>query len=121
MPQEVYNHDTDQQHQQTHCELEKTLVGAACEVPGEVRYAGVYVCLNHALLLALDERTNTLMGLVLSLDRLAEAPDLRADELRLRRLKHQIKEAEHQLRISRLELDLAHMQYVGVTMSKPKS
>ncbi|HET7479554.1 MAG TPA: hypothetical protein VFJ72_08590 [Rubrobacteraceae bacterium] len=66
--------------------------------------------MNHALLIALDERANTLMDVVFTLDRLAEAPDLRADELRLRRLKHQIEEAEYQLRISRMELDLARMR-----------
>ncbi len=110
MPQEAYNYDTDQQNQRTHCEFSTTLMGTACEGPGEVRYAGVCVCVNHALLLALEERTNTLMSVVLSLDRLVEAPDPRADDLRLPRLKHQIREAEYQLRFSRLELDLARMQ-----------
>lgn len=112
MPQEAYNHDNYRRNtdQRTRCEFGTTLMGTTCEGPGEVRYAGVRLCLNHALLLALEERTNTLMGVVFSLDRLAEAPDLRADELRAQRLKRQIREAENQLRFSRLELDLALMQ-----------
>lgn len=111
MPQDAYNQYNNQWNtDRTHCEFNKTLMGAACEVPGEVRYAGVCLCLNHALMLALEERVDILMGVVFSLDRLAEAPDLRADELRLPRLRHQIKEAEDQLRFSRLELDLARMQ-----------
>lgn len=113
MPKEAYNRGNDQRNtDRTHCEFAKTLTlrGAACEVPGEVRYAGVCVCLNHAILLALEERVDILMGALFSLDRLAQAPDRRADELRLPRLKHQIKEAENQLRFSRMELDLARMQ-----------
>ena len=112
MPQEAHDHDNDPRNtdRRIHCEFSTTLMGTACEGPGEVRYAGVCVCLNHALLLALEERTDTLMDVVFSLDRLAEAADLHADELGLRRLKHQIREAENQLRFSRLELDLARMQ-----------
>lgn len=112
MPREAYKQDGSQRNvnQLVHCESSTTLMGAPCEAPGEVRYAGVCVCLNHALLLALDERADTLMSLVLSLDRFAETPEVRADELRWRRLKHQIKDTEYQLRISRLELDLARMQ-----------
>lgn len=112
MPQEAQDHDAEQRStdRRTLCEYERTLTGTVCEEPGEIRYAGVFVCQEHAPLLALEERTDILMGTLLSLDREVEIPEVREDELRLRRLKHRIEDIEQQLRINRLELDLARMQ-----------
>lgn len=112
MPQKSHEHATRQRNtdQRTRCEYERALTGAACEESGEIRYAGVCACTKHAPLLALEERTDILMGTLLSLDGLMEAPGVREDELRSRRLKHRIEDVEQQLRFNRLELDLARMQ-----------
>ena len=50
------------------CEVEKTLKGGYCELPGKLELAGVLVCERHARVLEAQDRKALLEGIVLSLE-----------------------------------------------------
>ena len=50
------------------CEVEKTLRGGVCELPGNVGFEGLVLCERHAGVLEAQDRRAILEGIVSSLD-----------------------------------------------------
>jgi len=57
---------------QSHCEIEKTLLGVVgegeCRDPGEVLYSGALLCRSHAALLELEDQAQAVLGSVFQMD-----------------------------------------------------
>jgi hypothetical protein len=88
--------DTNEQsaNQQPRCEIDKV----------EVQLDGRLLCVSHAELLRLKNRSETKLGTVFEMDQWLESVDGEADELRVRRIEHQRKEVVEQLRFDRLRI-----------------
>jgi hypothetical protein len=91
---------------QPRCELDHTLKGECCEKRGEVRLDGLLLCERHALQLMLEDRADTLLGIVLVSGRVLQSAEIRADALRAHRVELQQEEAIEQLRFTRTQLEL---------------
>ena len=50
------------------CEVEKTLRGGVCELPGKIGFKGLAICERHARVLEAQDRRALLEGIVLSLE-----------------------------------------------------
>ena len=105
MAQEV---DTNEQsaNQQPRCEIDKILTAEGeCRRLGEVQLDGRLLCVSHAELLRLKDRSETMLGTVFEMDQWLESVDGEADELRVRRIEHQRNEIVEQLRLNRMHID----------------
>src|SRR5215218_8007645 len=101
--------DTNQQSadQQPHCEIDKILTAEGeCRRLGEVQVDGSVLCVSHAKLLRLKDRSETMLGTVFEMDQWLESVDGEADELRVRRIEHQRNEVVEQLRFDSLRIGL---------------
>ena len=106
MAQEV---DTNEQsaNQQPRCEIDKILTAEGeCRRLGEVQLDGRLLCVSHAELLRLKDRSETMLGTVFEMDQWLESVDGEADELRVRRIEHQRNEIVEQLRLNRMHIEL---------------
>ena len=106
MAQEV---DTNEQSadQQSRCDIDKILTAEGeCRRLGEVQVDGSVLCVCHAELLRLKERSETMLGTVFEMDQWLESVDGEADKLRVRRIEHQRNEIVEQLRFDSLRIGL---------------
>jgi hypothetical protein len=94
--------------QQPRCEIAKTLIEEGeCQRLGEVQLDGSVLCVAHAELLRLGERSEALLGEVFKMDMwLEKSADGQADELRVRRAEHHRNELVEQLRFNRARMEL---------------
>jgi hypothetical protein len=103
--------DTNEQFadQQPRCEIGKAFTAEGeCQRLGEVQLNGSRVCVTHAELLRLGERSEALLGEVFKMDEWLESVDGQADELRVRRAEHHRNELVEQLRFNRTRIGLIH-------------
>src|SRR5215203_1271765 len=103
--------DTNQQSadQQPPCEIDKILTAEGeCRRLGEVQVDGSVLCVSHAKLLRLKDRSETMLGTVFEMDQWLESVDGQADELRVRRAEHHRDELVEQLRLNRTQIGLIH-------------
>ena len=101
--------DTNEQStdQQSRCEIDKILTQEGeCQRLGEVQFDGSLLCVSHADLLRLKDRSETMLGVVFEMDQWLESVDGQADELRVRRIEHQRNEVVEQLRFDRTQIGL---------------
>ena len=101
--------DTNEQFadQQPRCEIDKTLIAEGeCRRLGEIQLDGSLLCVAHAELVRLRERSEALLGDVFKMDEWLESVDGEADELRVRRAEHHRNELVEQLRFNRTRIDL---------------
>ena len=93
--------------QQPRCEIGKTLIAEGeCQRLGEVQLDGSLLCVAHAELLRLAQRSEALLGEVFKMDQWLESVDGQADELRVRRAEHHRNELVEQLRVNRTRMEL---------------
>src|SRR3954453_10685664 len=79
----VYPEDTNKQFtdQRPRCEIGKTLIAKGdCRRLGEVQLDGSLLCVAHAELLRLGERSETMLGKVFEMDQWLESVDGEVDE-----------------------------------------
>jgi hypothetical protein len=95
---------------QPRCEFDHTLKGVCCEKRGEVSLDGLLLCERHAMQLTLEERADTLQGIVLVSGRVLQSADIREDALRAHRVELQREEAIEQLRFTHTQLQLLRME-----------
>ena len=101
--------DTNEQsaNQQPRCEIDKILTAEGeCLRLGEVQLDGSVLCVGHAELLRLKDRSETMLGTVFEMDQWLESIDGEADELRVRRIEHQRNEIVERLRFDSLRIGL---------------
>ena len=102
--------DTNKQFitdQQPRCEIGKTLIAEGeCQRLGEVQLDGSVLCVAHAELLRLQNRSETMLGEVFQMDEWMDSVDGEADELRVRREGHHRNELVEQLRFNRTRIEL---------------
>jgi hypothetical protein len=101
--------DTNEQSadQQIHCEIDKFLIAEGeCLKPGEVELDGSVLCVRHAKLLKLEDRSKLMLGVVFKMDQWLESVDGQADELSVRRIEHQRNEVVEELRLDRIRIGI---------------
>jgi hypothetical protein len=101
--------DTNEQSTDQHsrCEIDKIRKAEGeCRRLGEVHFDGRLLCVRHAELLRLEDRSETMLGVVFEMDQWLESVDGQADELRVRRIEHQRNEVVEQLRLDRRQIGL---------------
>src|SRR5215218_9597905 len=101
--------DTNEQstNQQPRCEIDKILTAEGeCRRQVEVQLDGRLLCVRHAELRRLKNRSETMLGTVFEMDQWLESVDGEADELRVRRIEHQRNEIVEQLRLDRTHIGL---------------
>src|SRR5215217_6039345 len=101
--------DTNEQSadQQIRCQIDKILTAEGeCLRPGKVQLDGRLLCVSHAELLRLKDRSETMLGTVFEMDQWLESVDGEADELRVRRIEHQRNEIVEQLRFDSTKIRL---------------
>jgi hypothetical protein len=101
--------DTNEQFadQQSRCEIDKILTQEGeCRRLGEVQLEERPLCVRHAKLLTLKNRSETKLGMVFEMDQWLESVEGQADELRVRRVEHQRNEVVEQLRFDRTQIAL---------------
>ena len=104
-PEEVANQQFADQ--QSRCEIAKTFIAEGeCQRLGEVQLNGSLLCVAHAELLKMRERSEALLGEVFRMDAWLESVDGQADELRVRRAEHHRNELVEQLRFNRTRIEL---------------
>src|SRR5215203_1434580 len=99
--------DTNEQSadQQPRCEIDKILTEEGeCLRLGEVQVDGSVLCVSHAELLRLKDRSETMLGTVFEMDKWLESVDGEADEFRVRRIEHQRNEIVEQLRFDSIKI-----------------
>jgi hypothetical protein len=67
---------------------------------------GSLLCVRHAELLRLEDRSETMLGMVFEMDQWLETVDSQTDELRARRVEHQRNVVVEQLRFNRTRIGL---------------
>jgi hypothetical protein len=93
--------------QQPRCEIGKTLIAEGeCRRLGEVQLDGSVLCVHHAELLRLEDRSETMLGKVFEMDQWLDSVDGEADELRVRRAEHHRNELVEQFRFNRTRISL---------------
>ena len=105
----VFPEDTNEQfaNQQLRCEIGKTLMAEGeCLKLGEVQLDGGLLCVAHAELLRLVERSEGLLGEVFKMDEWLESAAGQTTALRVRRAEHHRNELVEQLRFNRTGMDL---------------
>jgi hypothetical protein len=92
-------------NQQLRCEIDKILTAEGeCLRLGEVQLDGRLLCVSHAELLRLKDRSETMLGTVFEMDQWLESVEGEADELRVRRIEHQRNEVVEHLRFDSLRI-----------------
>ncbi len=104
VPQEGANEHTADQH--PYCAIDKTLIGEQCQRPGEVRLNGYLLCVRHAELLKLEDRSETLLGTVSEMDKWLDDTHNHMNELRWRRVLRQRDEVVEELRSIRTQIEV---------------
>src|SRR5215210_3349391 len=105
-PEDTFKQFADQQPR---CEIGNTFTAEGeCQRLGEVQLDGSLLCVAHAELLRLRERSEALLGEVFKMDEWLESVDGQADELRVRRAEHHRTELVEQLRFNRTRIGLIH-------------
>ena len=95
--------------QQSRCEIDKIRKAEGeCRSLVEVQLGGRLLCVRHAELLRLEERSETMLGEVFEMDQWLESVDGQADESRVRRAEHHRNELVEQLRLNRTRIGLIH-------------
>jgi hypothetical protein len=93
--------------QQPRCEIGKVLIAEGeCRRLGEVQLDGSLLCVPHAELLRLEDRSETMLGMVFQMDQWLDNSDGEADELRVRRIEQERNEVVEQLRFNRTRISL---------------
>jgi hypothetical protein len=93
--------------QQPRCEIGKIhIADGECQRLGEVQLDGSLLCVAHAELLRLQERSEALLGEVFQMDAWLESVDGEGDELRVRRAEHHRNELVEQLRFNRTRSEI---------------
>ena len=93
--------------QQPRCEIgEVRIAEGECRRPGEVQLDGGLLCVSHAELLRLEDRSETMLGKVFEMDQWLDSVDGEADEVRVRRAEHHRNELVEQLRFNRSRISL---------------
>ena len=93
--------------QQSPCEIAKIhMAEGECQRLGEVQLDGSLLCVHHAELLRLQDRSETMLGKVFEMDQWLDSTDGEADELRVRRAEHHRNELVEQLRFNRTRIGL---------------
>jgi hypothetical protein len=101
---DINQHLTDQQPR---CEIAKTLIAEGeCQRLGEVQLDGSLLCVLHAEMLRLEDRSETMLGMVFQMDQWLENTDGEVDELHVRRVEHERNEVVEQLRFNRTRISL---------------
>jgi len=104
--QEVDTNEQSANHQ-PRCEIDKILTAEGeCLRLGEVQLDGRLLCVSHAELLRMKDRSETMLGTVFEMDQWLESVDGEADKLRVRRIEHQRNEIVEQLRFDSLRIGL---------------
>lgn len=67
---------------------------------------GKVLCVSHARLLRLEDRSETILGEVFKMDQWLESVDGQADELRVRRAEHHRNDLAEEIRFNRMEIEL---------------
>jgi hypothetical protein len=101
--------DTNEQsaNYQLRCEIDEILTAEGkCWRLGEVQVDGRLLCVSHAELLRLKDRSETMLGVVFEMDQWLESVDGEADELRVWRIEHQRNEVVEQLRFDSTQIRL---------------
>src|SRR5688500_17092553 len=100
--------DTNEQFitdQQPRCEIGKVLKAeGGCRSLGEVQLDGSLLCVAHAELLRLVNRSETMLGMVFMIDQWLDSVDGEADELRVRRVEQQRNDIVEHLRFNRTRI-----------------
>jgi hypothetical protein len=92
---------------QPRCEMGKVLIAEGeCRRPGEVQLDGSLLCVSHAELLRLEDRSETMLGKVFEMDQWLESVDGQVDEFRVQRAEHHRNELVEQLRFNRTRIGL---------------
>jgi hypothetical protein len=106
LEEDAYEQSADQQ---IRCEIDKIRKAEGeCRRLVEVQLDGRLLCVGHAELLRLKDRSETMLGTVFEMDQWLESVDGEADELRVRRIEHQRNEVVEQLRFNRTRIGLIH-------------
>src|SRR5215212_10120393 len=93
--------------QQIRCQIDKILTAEGeCWRLVEVQLDGRLLCVSHAELLRLKDRSETMLGTVFEMDQWLESVEGEADELRVRRIEHQRNEIVEQLRFDSRRIGL---------------
>src|SRR5215212_9172042 len=93
--------------QQPRCEIDKILTAEGeCLRLGEVQVDGSLLCVRHAELLRLKDRSETMLGTVFEMDQWLESVDGQADEPRVSRAEHHRNELREQIRFDRTRIEL---------------
>jgi hypothetical protein len=107
----VFPEDNNEQFtdQQPRCEIGKILIAQGeCRRLGEVQLDGSLLCVLHADLLNLENRSEAMLGKVFEMDQWLDSVDGEADESRVRRAEHHRNELVEQLRFNRTRIGLIH-------------
>jgi hypothetical protein len=73
---------------------------------GEVQLDGSLLCVRHAELLRLENRSETMLGEVFQMEEWLDGVDGEVDDLRVRRAEHHRNELVEQLRFNRTRIGL---------------
>ena len=104
LEEDAYEQSADQQ---IRCQIDKIRKAEGeCRRLGEVQLAERPLCVRHAKLLTLKNRSETKLGMVFEMDQWLESVEGQADELRVRRVEHQRNEVVEQLRFDRTQIAL---------------
>ena len=102
--------DTNEQFitdQRPRCEIGKVLIaGEECQRLGEVQLDGSLLCVHHAELLRVGERSENLICTVYVMDQWLDSTDGEADEEHVRRVEQHRKEIVEQVRLNRTRISL---------------
>jgi hypothetical protein len=91
--------------QQPRCEIGKIRIAEGeCRRVGEVQLNGSLLCVLHAELLKLEDRSETMLGMVFQMDQWLDNVDGEADQERVRRVEQQRNEVVEQLRFNRTRI-----------------
>ena len=91
--------------QQPRCEIgEVRIAQGECRRSGEVQLDGTLLCVSHAELLRLEDRSETMLSKVFEMDQWLESVDGQADEFRVRRAEHHRNELVEQLGFNRTRI-----------------
>jgi hypothetical protein len=92
---------------QPRCEIDKFLIAEGeCRRQGEAHLDGSLLCVRHAELLTVVNRSEAMLGMAFMMDRWLESVDGKADQLRVRRVAQQREEVAKQLRSNRTQIGL---------------
>jgi hypothetical protein len=109
--------DTNEQFadQQPRCEIDNILIAEGeCRKLGEVQLDGSLLCVPHAELLRLENRSETMLRKVFEMDQWLESVDGQANELRVRRAEHHRNELVEQLRFDRARIQIIRDELLKV-------